>query len=380
MREGIVDNLPKYVAAAVQAAPVYLDREATIDKACELIEEAGNAGARLIVFPETWVPMYPFWHSTPGVFSGKLFVKLWKNAVEVPSNETNRLAQAAKRANAYVAIGINERDTVGRGTIFNTLLYLSPTGEVMHRHRKLMPTFTERTVWGFGDGSDLDVMDTELGRLSGLICWEHEMTLAKYALYAQGEQVHCGVWPAYTFQNDHIDFGSRQYAFEGACFVVAACGVVGAEGYPDELGAAPKANGGTSIIGPDGKYIAGPIFDTEEILYGEIDIERAIVEKHSRDIAGHYARPDVFQLVMNTRRKPIMSFMDTGAAAVLAGDAALGPVHGAHEAADRLQAMREYLGSLMERVSADGDTDVNEALVEALASIDMAASGMWSSP
>jgi hypothetical protein len=277
-------------------------------------------------------------------------------------------------------IGINERDTVGRGTIFNTLLYLSPTGEVMHRHRKLMPTFTERTVWGFGDGSDLDVMDTELGRLSGLICWEHEMTLAKYALYAQGEQVHCGVWPAYTFQNDHIDFGSRQYAFEGACFVVAACGVVGAEGYPDELGAAPKANGGTSIIGPDGKYIAGPIFDTEEILYGEIDIERAIVEKHSRDIAGHYARPDVFQLVMNTRRKPIMSFMDTGAAAVLAGDAALGPVHGAHEAADRLQAMREYLGSLMERVSADGDTDVNEALVEALASIDMAASGMWSNP
>ncbi|HET7923619.1 MAG TPA: carbon-nitrogen hydrolase family protein [Rhodanobacteraceae bacterium] len=371
-----MDNLPKYVAAAVQAAPVYLDREATIDKACQLIEEAGNAGARLIVFPETWVPMYPFWTSTPGVFSGKLFVKLWKNAVEVPSNETSRLAQAAKRANAYVAIGINERDTVGRGTIFNTLLYLSPTGEVMHRHRKLMPTFTERTVWGFGDGSDLDVMDTELGRLSGLICWEHEMTLAKYALYAQGEQVHCGVWPAYTFQNDHIDFGSRQYAFEGACFVVAACGVVGADGYPDELGAAPNANGGTSIIGPDGKYIAGPIFDSEEILYGEIDIERAIHEKHSRDIAGHYARPDVFQLVMNTRRKPIMSFMDTAAAAaVLTGE-----VHSAHAAADRLQAMREYLGSLMERAGADGDTDVNEALVEALASIDMAASGMWSSP
>jgi len=367
-----VDNLPKYVAAAVQAAPVYLDREATIDKACDLIEEAGAAGARLIVFPETWVPMYPFWHSSPAVFSGNLFVKLWKNSIEVPSNQTNRLAQAAKRANSYVAIGINERDTVGRGTIYNTLLYLSPTGEVMHRHRKLMPTFTERTVWGFGDGSDLDVMDTELGRIGGLICWEHEMTLAKYALYAQGEQVHCGAWPAYSFQNDHIDFGSRQYAFEGACFAVVSCGVVTPGSYPADLGAAPAANGGTAIIGPNGKYLAGPVYDKEEILYAEIDIERAIAEKHSRDIAGHYARPDVFQLIMNTRRKPIMSFMDVAAAVSIAAD-----IKGSHAAADRLQAMREYLGSIMER--ADGDTEVNEALVEALASIDMAASGMWSS-
>ncbi|MEX0749517.1 MAG: carbon-nitrogen hydrolase family protein, partial [Dehalococcoidia bacterium] len=358
-----MDNLPKYVAAAVQASPVYLDREATIDKACELIVEAGNAGARLIVFPETWVPMYPFWHSSPGVFSSKLFVKLWKNAVEVPSRETNQLAQAAKRANAYVAIGINERDTIGRGTIFNTLLYLSPTGEVMHRHRKLMPTFTERTIWGCGDGSDLDVVDTEIGRLGGLICWEHEMTLAKYALYAQGEQVHCGVWPAYTSQNDHIDFGSRQYAFEGACFVVAACGVVTPESYPSELGTVPEANGGTSIIGPDGKYLAGPVFDREEILYAEIDIEHAIQQKHSRDIAGHYARPDVFQLVMNTQRKPIMSYTNGAAAArfVVA-------TSNSHDAADRLQAMREYLGSIMERAGADGDADVNEALVEALAS------------
>jgi aliphatic nitrilase len=369
-----VDNLPKYVAAAVQAAPIYLDREATIDKACELIEEAGNAGARLVVFPETWVPMYPWWHTSSAVFSSKLFVKLWKNAVEVPSRETNRLAQAAKRANAYVAIGINERDTIGRGTIFNTLLYLSPTGEVMHRHRKLMPTFTERTVWGFGDGSDLDVIDTELGRIGGLICWEHEMTLAKYALYAQGEQVHCGVWPAYSHQNDHIDFGSRQYAYEGACFVVAACGVVTAGSYPAELGDPPDANGGTCIIGPNGKYLAGPIFDKEEILYAEIDIEQAIQQKHARDIAGHYSRPDVFHLVMNTQPKPLVRYTNSGASMQFVANN-----HHASEAADRLQAMREYLGSLMERAAADADSDVNEALVEALASIDMAASGMWSS-
>jgi len=369
-----VDNLPKYVAAAVQAAPVYMEREATIDKACDLIEQAGNAGARLIVFPETWVPMYPFWHTSQAVFSGKLFVKLWKNAVEVPSRETNRLADAAKRANAYVAIGINERDTVGRGTIYNSLLYFSPAGELMHRHRKLMPTFTERTLWGLGDGSDLDVIDTEIGRIGGLICWEHEMTLAKYALYAQGEQVHCGVWPAYTDQNDHIDFGSRQYAYEGACFVIAACGVVTPGAYPTDLGEAPEANGGTCIIGPNGKYLAGPVFGTEEILYAEIDIEHAIQQKHSRDVAGHYARPDVFQLVMNTQPKPIVSYAVRPAPAIVAANN-----HHADTAADRLQAMREYLGSLMERAVDDTDGDVNEALVEALASIDMAASGMWSS-
>ena len=173
------DTLPKFTAAAVQAAPVFLDREATIDKACGLIDEAGQAGADLIVFPETWVPGYPFWTGTAAVFSSDAYAQLWKNAVEVPSVSTSRLAQAAAKAQAYVVIGINERDTVSRGTIFNSLLYLSPEGEVIHCHRKLLPTFTERTVWGFGDGSDLRVLDTPLGRLGALICWEHQMTLAK---------------------------------------------------------------------------------------------------------------------------------------------------------------------------------------------------------
>ncbi len=127
-----------------------------------------------------------------------MFTELYKNSIEIPSPATDRLAQAAKHASAYVVMGINERDTVARGTLYNTMLYLSPQGEVIHRHRKLMPTFTERTVWGLGDGSDLNVLETPLGRLGGLICWEHQMTLAKYALYAQGEQVHCSVWPAYT--------------------------------------------------------------------------------------------------------------------------------------------------------------------------------------
>jgi predicted amidohydrolase len=367
------DTLPTFTAAAVQAAPVFLDREASVDKACELIAAAGGAGASLIVFPETWIPGYPFWHTSPNVFSGETFAHLWKNAVEIPSTSTNRLARAARKANAYVVIGINERDTVSRGTLFNTLLYIGPDGEIVRRHRKLMPTFTERTIWGFGDGSDLELLETPLGRLGGLICWEHEMTLAKYALYAQGEQVHCAVWPAYSMQNQHIDFGMRQYAFEGACFAVSACGVVTPGSLPERLGGGRvAANGGSAIVGPNGEYLAGPLYDAEEILYAEIDLEATIREKHSRDVAGHYARPDVFQLLTNAAPRPIARPMSS---------AGLTPA-GVQPATvvamvDRLQTVRDYLGSLISRIEADGDADVDAALAEAMESIERAASAVW---
>jgi predicted amidohydrolase len=369
------DALPKFTAAAVQAAPVFLDREATIEKACELIAAAGKAGADLIVFPETWVPGYPFWTSSENIFSGHTFAELWKHSVEIPSPSATRLGDAAKEAGAYVVIGINERDTVTRGTLYNTLVYFSPAGEIVYRHRKLMPTFMERTIWGFGDGSDLQLLDTPLGRLGGLICWEHQMTLAKYALYAQGEQVHCAVWPAYSSQNAHIDFGMRQYAFEGACFVVSACGILLPGTLPKSLGGeSVTANGGSAIIGPNGNYLAGPVYDREEILYAEIDLEDAIREKHSRDVAGHYARPDVLQLVVNARPKPAAIFHDSARVASAAG------IEGATAEAvvDRLESVREYLGSLITRISSDGDVEANAALAEALASIDLAASGIWS--
>ena len=295
------DELPVYVAAAVQAAPVFMDRDATVAKACELIAEAGRARAKLIVFPETWIPTYPWWTSSPQLFSSQHFADLWKSSVEVPSDATRRIGEAGRAAGAYVVIGINERDTATRGTLYNTLLYFSPDGALAHRHRKLMPSFTERTIWGRGDGSDLGVIETPLGRMGGLICWEHEMTLAKYALYAQGEQVHCAAWPAYSFQNDEIDFGMRQYAYEGACFAVSACGIY-AEGHlPDSFGGAPvAANGGSAIIDPAGRYLAGPVYDREEILYAEINLESALRRKHMRDVAGHYARPDVFEFRVKT--------------------------------------------------------------------------------
>ena len=364
-----MDTLPRYVAAAVQAAPVFLDRDATIDKACELIDQAGKAGARLIVFPETWIPMYPFWHTNENVFSAELFARLWKNSVEVPSAGAAKLGEAAKKANAYVCMGINERDVATRGTLYNTMLWLGPDGEIIHRHRKLMPTFTERTIWGFGDGSDLQVLQTPLGRVGGLICWEHQMTLVKYALYAQGEQVHCSQWPAFSSQNEHIDFGTRQYAFEGACFVVSACGIVpNGKRMSKELASITRsANGGSAIIGPNGNYLAGPIYGKEEILYAEIDIEQAIREKHSRDVAGHYARPDVLQLVVNMKPKPVATFIDV----TDTSDEAIA-VTNAEQMVDRLEAVRDYLGSLIDHIESDSD-DVNEAITEALASIEQAA-------
>lgn len=363
------DTLPKFVAAAVQAAPVYLDREASVEKACELIRDAGRS-ADLIVFPETWLPGYPFWHTGDQVRSPAVFSELWKNAIEIPSLSTEELCDAAADADAYVVIGLNERDTVARGTLYNTLLYISPDGRLLHRHRKLVPSFTERTIWAMGDGSDLDVLETAVGRLGGLICWEHIMPLARFALMAQGEQVHCGAWPAYSFQRDHIDAAMRDYAFCGATFVISACGVVTPGSMPAHVAIEPSAaDGGSAIIGPDGKYLAGPVFGAEETLFAEIDLERTLRERHSRDVAGHYARPDVLHLVVNGNEKHVATFErphgvqlpDTLETAT------------AHEVVDRLEAVRDYLGSLIERIGADGDAEMEAALTEAIASIEEAA-------
>lgn len=294
------DEFPRFTVAAVQAAPVFLDREATVDKACHLIEQAGHEGARLIVFPETWVPTYPFWDMR----HPDAWLELYRNAVEVPSPSTARLAAAARKAGAYVVIGVNERDAQTKGTLYNSLLYFDPEGTLMGVHRKLMPSVTERLIWGMGDGSGLHVFDTRLGRLGGLICWEHEMTLVKYAMYARGEQVHASVWPAWSTQRDHIQFGTRQYAYEGKCFVVVACGLLQAEVIPESWrgGIPPSgqiADGGSAIIAPDGSYIAGPVYEEETIVYGEIDLAQVALAKRLVDVAGHYSRPDVVRLLFD---------------------------------------------------------------------------------
>ncbi len=313
------DSYPRFLAAAVQAAPVFLDREATVEKACRLIGEAAAHGARLIVFPEAWIPTYPYWprelvaaRQPNSEACLQAQVTLIKNAVEIPSESTRRLCQAALQADAYVMIGINERDTLSGGTLYNTQLYIDRTGQILGKHRKLVPTGTERSVWGRGDGSDLRVFATDCGRIGGLICWENFMPLARAALMAQGQQIHVTHFPGAV--PDSLDLSSanvaqifcRYYAFEGQVFVINAMGYITAEVVPDDFPLKEATDfskawrGGSVIISPTGKYLAGPVYDEETILYAEINLEEILEVKARIDTAGHYARWDVTRLLVNS--------------------------------------------------------------------------------
>ncbi len=305
--------------ATIQAAPVFLDREATLAKTTDLVAEAARGGAELILLPESFVPGYPVWlwssddGGNPGL-EEEAFARLFANAVEVPSPAVELLGQTAREAGAVVAIGVTEPEAdFGRGTLYNTLLIFDPDGQLIARHRKLMPTYKERTVWGQGDGSSLTVCQTSLGRIGALICWENLMPLARYALYSQGEQVHlaptadCG---------DAWQSTLRHIAYEGRVFVVASCQVLSRATLRDEpvlAGFPPGATwlmrGGSAIVAPGGDctYLAGPLFDKEGILRAEVDLAAVARAKHSFDVAGHYARTDVFGLHVNrAARQPIV--------------------------------------------------------------------------
>ncbi len=300
--------------AAVQAAPVFLDRDATVEKAVASIEEASGAGARLVVFPETWIPGYPAWifsaagWDDPG--AKKAFGRLQRNAVEVPSAATDTLAAAARACGVHVVVGMTERDAgSSRGTLYNSLLYLSDAGEILGVHRKIMPTHAERIVWGMGDGSTLHVFDTPFGRLGGLVCWEHWMPLARFAMHAKGEQIHVAAWPEVGDPELHR-FASRHYAFEGRCFTLCVMGasltsdlIPSDFELPEALAAASDfadAAGeevfGTSVFGPDGSCIAAARAGEEAIVYADLDLDRIAEEQQALDVAGHYNRPDIFEL------------------------------------------------------------------------------------
>ncbi len=303
-----------FVAAAVQRPPVVLDKAATTDRAVEIISEAATNGARLIVFPETWLPTYPYWAPSSGAAAPEMFRRLFEQSVSVPGAEISRIAEAARRAQACVVIGVNERDTNG-GTIYNTLCYLGPDGSLLGKHRKLVPTLEERLIWGAGDGSDLDVYDTALGRLGGLICYEHQMAPARYALCGLGIQIHASVWPGYEMLHPIVDAATRHLAYENACFVVVARDVLSVDDVPEDLPIRePRlwdAHGGSAIIAPGGRYLAGPEFDKETIVYAEIDLARTIEGKRWVDAVGHYSRPDVFQLHWDRRPKAPLT-IETG--------------------------------------------------------------------
>ena len=295
--------------AIIQSSPVFLDLEASVGKAITLTEEAARHGARLVTFGETWLPGYPawldycsdvaLWDHAP---SKEVFARLRQNSVTVPGNETKRLAQLAGDHKLTLVIGVNERVETGpgNGTLYNSLLTFTPDGELANHHRKLVPTYTERLVWGQGDGGGLGSVATPAGRVGGLICWEHWMPLARQALHNSGEDIHVAIWP--TVHEMH-QIASRHYAFEARCFVLAAGLVMRTKDLPAELRATPDlaANpdafvlrGGSAIIGPDGKYVVEPVYERETLVTAELDLNAVDREKMTLDVSGHYSRPDIF--------------------------------------------------------------------------------------
>jgi nitrilase len=308
------DVLPVFRAAAVQAEPVVLDRAATTEKACRLIREAASNGARLIVFPETYIPIYPdifAWGRGLADFdtppAKRAWARLWRNSVEIPSRTTEDLCQAAQQSHSFVVVGLNER-TLQTHALYNTILFIGADGEIIGIHRKLVPTNHERMIWAAGDGSTLKVFDTPIGRLGGLICWENWMPLARYALYAQGEQIHL----APTADDSEMALvNARNTAAEGRVFVISVCMVLHKSSYPAdfelnaELLEAPDflEAGGSAIIAPDGAVLAGPLWKEEGILYSDLDLNRVVEERQLLDVVGHYARPDVLSLLFDPRPK-----------------------------------------------------------------------------
>jgi len=303
--------------AIVQAEPADSLADA-IARTRELTSEAARAGATLVVFPETWIPGYPAWLDVcrdAGLWDHApvkcVFARMAENSIVVRGESGTALGEIARAHSVTLVVGVTERVDagVGRGTLYNALLTFGPDGALLNHHRKLMPTYTERMVWGLGDAQGLQAVETAAGRVGGLICWEHWMPLARQAMHDSGEDIHVAVWPNV---HEMVQIASRQYAFEGRCFVLAAGSLLRAANLPPELEPHPDRvtsasqfvlRGGSAIIGPNGAYIAGPVFDEPSILTAELDLEQVREELMSLDVAGHYSRPDCLELrVTRTRR------------------------------------------------------------------------------
>jgi nitrilase len=311
---------PRVKVAVVQAAPILFNREATVAKVCRLVQEASAQGPGLILFPEAFIPAYPRGLSFGSVVGGRTpagrrtWERYWGNAIEVPSSDTDALGKAAREAGIYLAIGVIERDSqFSHGTLYCTLLYFGPDGRLLGKHRKLKPTAGERLIWGEGDGSTLPVFSTPFGKLGGLICWENYMPLARMAMYSKGVEIYLA--PT-ADARDSWQATLRHVACEGRCFVLGCNQFVTKEMYPRDLdGIEDLANqpevlcrGGSTIISPLGEELAGPLYGQEGILHADLDLGEVARGKLDFDVVGHYARPDVFQLVVNERPAPPVSY------------------------------------------------------------------------
>jgi len=302
---------------AIVQAELAPDLASGIEATDRLTGDAARDGAALVAFPETWLPGYPawldvcrdvaLWNHAP---VKQVFARMAANSVVVEGESGRALQRIARTHGVTLVLGVTERIDagVGRGTLYNALLTFGPDGALLNHHRKLVPTYTERMVWGPGDAHGLRAVDTPAGRVGGLVCWEHWMPLARQAMHESGEDIHVAVWP--TVHEMH-QVASRQYAFEGRCFVLAIGSLLRAKDLPRELEPHPERvtspeqyvlRGGSAIIGPDGAYLAGPVYDAPCTLYAELDLNRVREESMSLDVAGHYHRPDCLELVVTRKR------------------------------------------------------------------------------
>jgi len=305
----------QYKAAVVQGGAVPFDRVQSVDKACRLIEEAAAAGARLIVFPEVFISGYPkgcqfgtgVGYRTPEGYED--YLAYHAGAIEIPGPETERLSDAAREAGTYLVIGVTER---GENTLYCTALFFGQDGEILGKHRKLMPTGAERLIWGFGDGSTLPVFKTDLGAIGSVICWENYMPALRLAMYGKGIEIYCAPTaddrPQWTASMQHI-------AREGRCYVLSACQYITRGAFADDyrcrLGDTPDTvlmHGGSVIVNPFGEILAGPNYEGETILYADIDLSEVTKSKYEFDAVGHYSRPDIFSLTINEEPMPAVDF------------------------------------------------------------------------
>lgn len=293
----------KVKAAAVQAAPVLpMDKAKTTEKICDLISTIKAEKADLVVFPETMLPMFP-------VFSLDLnrqnewccaLKELTEQSVYIDGDEINKVAKAINSAQAYVVLGISERE--GAANLYNSQVFFDPNGKIIGRRRKIFPSNREKAIWASGSGADIQVLDTNIGKIGGLICYEHLQPLLRYANMSLGEQIHCAAWPGWPHvdgfrSNKHvIDASARQYALEGQCFVIISSLYIPPSNIPEEqmLNSSWAFFGGSGIIRPNGEYTAGPIYDKEAILYGELDLDEILLRKTLIDTVGRDMRQEIF--------------------------------------------------------------------------------------